>query len=372
MVPPPFAGYPSGCPECGTTKYLFSCKCHAIFYCRYEHKRLHSRIHNEVCCLAIVTARQNYEDGKRELSGSQVKFLHPEDVLQIDSIYLTKSKNPVFDKCLKHRHVLARALRTVHTRQGLDESTDLLRWNTILRPESEYSAPRVVASYLIRASRDDECHAFLWQYTLSLCRRKKWLTDEQMATVGNGDPWNDGYLLHRPFVPSLVLIFATLIKLRMLTELEELEKINDAVTETVGRKLPLELLEHIRFHLFKNPILATRHNTRQTSYREKIVLLRGQIARLWWAVRARCRYMWPYLLDCRVLLRLECSRHTHRMGRAGCTLCHLKEMSKFHIEDAWKQSPGALEYITDMVYRYDSECIVGDDEFLGYRATLQA
>ncbi|KAH8429347.1 uncharacterized protein LDX57_007013 [Aspergillus melleus] len=293
------------------------------------------------------------------------------NVLEIDPVHLKEGRDQAFEKCLEDRHALARALRAARTRQALEESATYLKWNTILRPDTlDLACPRVVASYLIRTNRDDECHDFLRQYTLAICRSKGWLSDEEMTNERSSDSWNDTDLLHSPFVPTTVLLFATLIKLRMLRELQMFDEFDGAVSDSIGHRLPLELLELVRSHLHDNPILANTRTSRRSNYKDGIYHVKAQIDRLWWEVRQRCKYIWPYLVDHRVMLRPECCRHNHRMGHTGCTFCNLQDIARFNIEDAWKQSPGALAYIAEMAFKHDAACLVSDDDFIDLRATF--
>lgn len=345
----PFPNYPAGCLECSVEKNLFLCECGAALYCQPAHKELKHERHIDVCRI-IVNLRQKYENLKSRLSEDELKSIYPENVMEWN-FHTTESIQVA--EVVQARLRLAVFLQAAYTRQGLEESIDLFRWTSILRPLRKTEGvedPCFVASHLILSNRDDECRHFLREFTFSTYKWNGWSIDGGMASDPTRDPWDETDSTSSRCIPTIVCIFATLIKIRMLFELRELREIHEAVTERIGSRLPLELLDCIRFYLHRNPILATMSSARNTDYDERIEILQQQIFSLWWKVHQRCSFIWPFVIDERVSLLHNPSDW---QPRHYCDHCNVIFASRDVIIDAWKHSPGAVDVISELLHRHD-------------------
>lgn len=241
----------NACYVCSRTSHLLRCsRCRVEYYCSREHQTSYYKFH-KLICRNIHEGREMIEREKRPLLQGDWFEKHvghferfPETHAYIDALYRYSM-----------RLTYVRTLDAVET-----ALTTLLEMHRLC-PSDIAGGREAMPALMIRLGQDQEAYDFVKGYAIPSSSSVDHVGGAAKAftKVEGADPFEDvSYLCDlcdRAAIEPCLVVAVVLSKMRMLLGLRNLQHV-----EILKKRLPRELLDEVKCHIFDSSIV--RGNTR--------------------------------------------------------------------------------------------------------------
>ncbi|KYK59248.1 hypothetical protein DCS_00378 [Drechmeria coniospora] len=344
---------PLACHLClGQNGNLHRCSaCRTVYYCGKECQVSDRRAHKKAC-KSVQRARAYHEDEEKKLRWIPGDFPSPDRVFDahVGRFWAITETRPY----MRARYLLVDVLLLCFGRVGgsvlvveeaLAHLLDLMR----LARKDQMLLRQQVPSLYIRLGRDQEAYDFMkWFATTVEDPDYDWTDlDRPFLDVENADVFEP---LEMPWTRTRDLdlgqaVAMTLIKMRLLLDLEALQNVRVALRGT----LPAEIIEMIRDNLVGR-IVGARPGLLLAPPEVTVGLARtmkGQVRELHAAVQANSPHLWKLLAADPDSCKLEMPRMLHMYHKHGSrdeamTTCWFSSA-------AWHETPGAVAMLRRLI-----------------------
>jgi hypothetical protein len=326
----------SGCaaPSCLRTKNLSHCfTCRAVAYCSHEHQYSHRTWHRYVCT-KIKKAQAFFDKQEKASRRSEGDSIFAEGGWgDLWGIYESRE---YMRTCVALVEALLRANTELAITSSLHHLLNMLR---LCRIDPSGARDLVPALYL-RLGRDQEAYDFCkWWATTGHDVDHYWgdlsmpYLDTRDADVFEGV---DLFTSPPGYLPHLVTI--TLLKIRLLIDLQTLQR----AKKTAGPHVPREILDIIHQHCAFSAVTSTTRILERENQAPHIARLRVQVKDLYTAVQVANIYFWPAMVEPGDHLIVRPT--SYGSGDQG-----QMEVVLQHTYNAWAETPGAIGVIEEML-----------------------
>ena len=333
----------SRCAYCDRAAPHLRCsRCKILFYCSRAHQAAHRGAHKQACNF-VGAMHEDLAMVEKDLR-SQPGHLPPDpqrclweaargDFWRYDETHVYMG--------LRVDTINAISDMRPESRASLQTQLDFVMGSLHLaHADVNWSYPGIRIKFpqlTTRLGQDQECFDFIkWWMTTGRDPDYKWGQEpERYLDIHGVDVFGRWPTCLREY-PTYAL-FVTLIKIRMLLDLYELQKVFYAV----GGRLPPEILDQIRACVPQTAVIAANHGCMFGSFRhlsERVRTLEQQISDLYDMVDHVDEYIW----DALVTWTEGMLKSWENYGVGGPpVLIHVLT----HAYKSWAETPAALEYI---------------------------
>lgn len=321
---------------CSTTTGLSRCSaCRTVRYCSREHQAAHRPAH-KAACTKIKKALRKLEAEELELIEEEGDDIFTEEKGRFWGIYETRPY-------MRARYDVVEALLKVNTVQAVTTALEnhLLEMLHLSRGDNMGVRDQVPA-LLLRLGRLQEAYDFcMW-----------WATIEQDTYYDWGDtslPYLDtkgadvfgsveAFTARAPFLNVSHSVAVTLIKIRLLFDVQALQK----ATEEVGPRVPHEILAHILRYVPNSNISYGTGTIGREDHALLIPKLQGQIRKLFAGIKESNPHFWPALSNPGE--NLTARPITWSFGSKS----HMQLTLQYNY-NSWAETPGAIGIIEELL-----------------------
>jgi hypothetical protein len=196
----------------------------------------------------------------------------------------------------------------------------------------------LMPALMLRLNKDQECYDFVKWWTIIRNQDDyDWGdTDLPYMDIKNADAFEDIDYLCGMFMDVSQVVAITLLKVKLVLDLQALGNIKDAA----GDKVPAEILNSMRLQIVSSPIITgNREILERDDHKAAITELTTQIRALHRAVQRANEYFW----DC--LINYEEPELPQAFSPGSFEEAQL---ALHYSYDAWLECPGALKFIEDI------------------------
>jgi hypothetical protein len=327
----------NGCGYCGKTENLQRCGgCKVMLYCNREHQTLHRPSHKPACS-AISRKRTKYEEEEEKLRNDPGDWMTPANVFETSvghfwGILATRDY-------MRARFAFADAVGKVRTQQAVQEQLNHLMDMLQLCRGDNMGVRSLIPALMLRLNQDQRCYDFVKWWTLITDKSDyDWGdTDLPYLDIRNADVFEDVKYLDRRWMDLSHLAAVTLLKIKLVLDLEALKNTRD----TVGRKVPREIQNNIRPHVVTTSVIA---NNRELMEHDELELtinqLNNQIHILYLAVRKTNKHFWHSLVD---------YEKPELPGTYSHGSLEEAQLALHYSYDSWVDTPGATKFIEEII-----------------------
>ncbi|KAL3472688.1 hypothetical protein BJX99DRAFT_234978 [Aspergillus californicus] len=322
------------CGRCGKSDDLLRCTgCKAIFYCSRDHQ-VADRDSHKAACKKVVSTRKECQLEETEIrntpGGTPLSWGNPFEtgVGHFWGILETRDY-------MRARFAWASALGDMGTRTGVEEQLahfmDMLR----LCRSDNMGVRSLVPALMLRLDRDQECYDFakFW-FTVASESDYDWGNmDLPHLSIKGADVFEEVKCFTDGYPDLAQLVAVTLLKIKLVLDLEALQK----STNTAGSKVPREVLDNIRSHVPRSPIISKNREFVQSDDHEgTIKTLREQVSQLYQAVARTNKHYWKLLLS---------GKEPQLPDAYSQGSIEEAQLSVSYTVDAWYELPAAMDFI---------------------------
>ncbi|EME83909.1 uncharacterized protein MYCFIDRAFT_119762, partial [Pseudocercospora fijiensis CIRAD86] len=313
--------------------------CKVVRYCSKEHQTEDWPRH-KVQCVTVKKARSAMDREERKLrqEPDQPDPFRNGDPFETDvghfwGIIETRSY-------MRAKYGYLDGLRKVKTKEAvqaaLDQANDCLR----LCRGDNMGVRDMVPALMIRLGKDQQAYDFLkWYCTTGEEPDYDWgdmslpyldLKDENVLEELHEN-------MHHTYAGIEVIASMTLIKLRLLFDIQELER-----RSPVGEKLPQEILDLVREQMASN--IISKNEALMSDIRNGVSLkpyihkLEGQLDVLFQAAKENNKHFWPAIVN-------PGSALTARPASYSMGSKEEMQLKLQYLYEAWEETPGAIEWV---------------------------
>ncbi|RDW57053.1 zinc finger MYND domain-containing protein [Aspergillus mulundensis] len=322
-----------GCGQCGKTENLMRCSgCKVMLYCGREHQAAHRNKHKSAC-KDVVKARNRCQLEEEKIRNT------PNDDLSWGNAFETGPGRfwGILETrdYMRARFTLAEAVGIVGTKQGLQEKLDHYMDMLRLCRGDNMGIRSFVPAIMLRLNMDQESYDFMKWWLIERDDYDWGDMSQPYLDIKNADVFEEMSFLQDPkSFPGLDhLVGLTLLKVKLLLDLKELEKL----TAYAGSKVPREILDEIRLQAPVSPIIANNQQLRQRDdHSATIKLLDRHIRELYKTALKRNKFIWEALVT---------AIDGSHPGMYTIGSKEEAQYSLFNSLEAWWETKGAMDYI---------------------------
>jgi hypothetical protein len=225
---------------------------------------------------------------------------------------------------------LACLLTTRGHEEAIKHYMEVLRLGRLGPGNSWFNIHRFIAWTLFELDKDHDCYDFITAWVTAACRESDLAEDTMLYTRFRRASLLEAVELPWKSINDIRLVAPfILMKLKLLFDLQAL----DTTTKVVGPKVPLEILDNIRFYVpSSSVILANPELLRSNDHSATIVILQQQT-----------RSLYKKATEVRVHLTKELKQN----DRHSIVSRHIKLDLEFS-HNCWVVVPGATDYINKL------------------------
>ncbi|KAL4862169.1 hypothetical protein BDV12DRAFT_49041 [Aspergillus spectabilis] len=322
------------CGLCGKSEDLLRCTgCQAMFYCSRDHQVADRDAHKAACKkVARKRKESQFEETKIRNTPGGDPFswgnAFETGVGRFWSILETRDY-------MRARFAWASALGDLGTRTGVEEQLahfmDMLR----LCRGDNMGIRSLVPALMLRLNQDQECYDFAkWWFTMGSEGDYDWGNmDLPYLSIKGADVFEEVKFFTGRFPDLAQLVAVTLLKIKLVLDLEALQK----STHTAGSKVPREVLDDIRSHVPRSPVISNNRELVQSDdHKGTIKTLREQIRQLYQAVARTNEHYWKLLLS---------GKEPQLPSAFSKGSIEEAQLSFSYTIDAWYELPAAIDFI---------------------------
>ncbi|KAE9973220.1 hypothetical protein BLS_005919 [Venturia inaequalis] len=329
------------CAVCGTGKDLLRCgMCKVQRYCGRDHQAEHRPAH-KAACTAVKKKRSTMEEEEQELRRLNGDIFEEEEG-RFWGIHETRPY-------MRARYAFVEALVKVGTYDAVEVAYDNLRDMLRLCRGDNMGVRDVIPGLLLRLGRDQECYDFIkWWNTEGNGNSFDWVDmDLPYLDVKDADVFESPEYLCREFGALAHTVAATLVKVKVMLDLEDLAALNDLGDDP--KKLPQELVDKIKKFTPRSPIVSKNKDIMDGKSTLSPNTLAIQIADMYESVEKRNKHFWQALVNP--------GRHLGARPNAYCQgSVQEMELVLNYSYAAWAETPGAIQWmVEEFMDEYDFE-----------------
>ncbi|PLB51315.1 hypothetical protein P170DRAFT_474857 [Aspergillus steynii IBT 23096] len=328
---------PTGCIYCErSTNLLFCNKCKVAEFCR-EHKHMHLEAEQAGKCKFIGSAYGWMEHSFNLYQEFLASDATTQPMATI-SPQMVEFRRGIFHGAC---YTLARSMRLVVTRRSIEYQAFYL---DIARDSKGWWTDIVLPAMYIRLGKDSRAWGLIREWTnyYIKCRTPPHQV-LYLRSLNNTTPFDDPYPLFQCHGCQLP-VMATLIKIRMLVDLESV----DAVREAARQRLPQEILEMVATNIPSTDIIAQEQDLSFNDHIRDVKVLQKHIMWLFRRVDSECSDFWPYI-QYGYRPHIRTCKCTSGSLFPGDHCVWDSSLNRVAVRDAWLESPGAIEYLKELL-----------------------
>jgi hypothetical protein len=313
--------------------------CKAVAYCSHDHRYAHRPGHRSVC--ARIKKAQAIFDKQEKVARR----------LEGDSIFAEGGWGDLWGiresrEYMRTCVALVEALLKSNTELAVTSSLHHLHNMLRLCRNDPSGARDLVPALYLRLGRDQEAYDFCrWWATTGHDTNHHW-ADLSMPYLDTKDAdvferveiFTVSELYFPLYLPHLVII--TLLKIRLLIDLQSLQR----AKEIAGPHVPREILDTVQEHCTFSTIVSTTRIMERKTQVPHIAKLRVQVKDLYAAVQNANAYIWAAIVEPGENLRARPT--SYGSGDKGQMQVVLQ-----HTYNAWAETPGAVAVVEELVKR---------------------
>jgi hypothetical protein len=327
-----------GCaaPSCLKTKDLSRCPtCKAAAYCSHEHQYSHRPGHRSVCT-KIKKAQAIFDKEERASRLSESNNIFADGGWGY--LWGIRESREYMRTCVALVEALLKTNTALAVSMSLSHLLEMLR---LCRTDPTGARDLVPALYL-RLGRDQEAYDFCRWWATTGHDVDHYCGDLSMPYLDTRDAdvfeGVEIFTSSRGYLPHLVTI--TVLKIRLLIDLQSLQR----AKELAGPYVPREILDTIQEHCTFSTVTSNTRITKRENQAPHIAKLRVQVKDLYVAVQNANSYFWPAMTEPGDNLRVRPT--SYGSGDKGQMQVVLQ-----HTYNVWAETPGAIGVVEELLKR---------------------
>ncbi|KXS99799.1 hypothetical protein AC578_8883 [Pseudocercospora eumusae] len=303
--------------------------CKVVRYCSKEHQTEDWPRHKSQC-VVVKKARSAMEREERKLHDNLEENdpFHNGDPFETGvgnfwGIIETRSY-------MRAKYGYLNGLRMIKTKEAIEAALDQANDCFRLCHSDNMGVRDMAPALMIRLGKEQQAYDFLKWHCTAGEELDYDLKDENVMEALHEK-------MHDKYGSLAMMVSITLIKLRILFDIKELEQ-----PSPVGEKLPQEILDLVREHMAsdiisKNEALMSDISN-GVSLKPHIQKLEGQLDVLFRAVKQNNKHFWPAMVN--PGSALTATPATYSMGSKEEMQLMLQ-----YLYEAWEETPGAIKWV---------------------------
>ncbi|KAF2747428.1 hypothetical protein M011DRAFT_402188 [Sporormia fimetaria CBS 119925] len=333
-------GLETGCAVCQQHENLSRCgACKVVSYCGKEHQ-VQARATHKWFCNEVKRAQATLDNEDAKLRNIQGDVLTPDNPLEnpraIGHFWGIWETRPY----MRARYALIEAQLKFNTRNAVEAATEHVMDLFRLCRSDNMGVRDLAPSLLLRLGRDQEAYDFCkWWATCDPDGKYDW-GDLSLPYLSVKDA--DVFEPVDPFVGEFRSlshgIAVTLIKIRLLVDLQALER----AREEAGPHVPQEILDSILQEAANSPIVKENRKILERDQKLYIEELKKQVKQMYDGVNKLNKYFWAAILHPTEKDLTARPNYTSFGNRQEM------QVQLRHWYNAWAETPGAVGVIEEL------------------------
>ncbi|KAM0190715.1 hypothetical protein ACHAPI_009241 [Fusarium lateritium] len=326
----------SPCPAGFQSPNLLRCGgCSVVKYCGQAHQKT-DRPRHKVQCIPITQQKKKLAEEEAKLRanpGEDTGGQNPFDNA-VGVFWFFISTRPYMQARFDHISAILNVRTGEAAEVALSESLEMLR---LCRGDNMGVRSQVPALYL-RLGRDQDAYDFIKWYGAEADSSYNW---HDMSLPYLNLKGEDAFepVLEKPHYYDVCFTVAlTLIKIRLMKDLEGLQKFKRSKPNATGE----ELYDYLQEEAMSDVLLNRADVVAQDSYEATITDLRGQTLQLYKMVKEKNAHFWPGVMNPN-LYAYDVPTAYSPGSRAEAVLIFRNSWY------SWSETPPAIEYIRDVI-----------------------
>lgn len=338
-----FTYLPSECEICHEQSGLVPCaECGVVGYCSDEHKTAHKAQHN-AACKAIKTCHDKVKNHleKLECETNNVNLAAARRSHILEDFHI----QPYLEARRNLLHEICKTKNDKPLKIQLQHVTELM-W----RCKWEYRDIRWAApGIMLRLGKDQYCYDFIKRWSRGV-NKLGYAQGYLHYQVRNGDIFQSPNGICQPHLNLSLLVSLTLLKIKVLLDLERLEESESCLRECA--EFPQELIDMVQQHVPQSPFVNNSRAIVKGGIvrRAMIMKLAPQVRSLLSRVRRKNPHFWPALFNSQQHLQAEVSLGFPPHAVLGGSLGEMQLVLRWTY-DSWAETPGAIQFAWDNMPR---------------------
>ncbi|KAH7073745.1 hypothetical protein BKA63DRAFT_491720 [Paraphoma chrysanthemicola] len=327
--------------KCTKTSNLSRCAaCKVVYYCGREHQTSDRPSHRSFCS-KIKKAQAGFEQEEKALRREEGDIIFEEGRGHFWGLLETRDY-------MRARYTLVEALLKVNTVQAVTVALEHLLEMLQLCRSDNMGVRDVVPGLYLRLERDQDAYGFCkwWAEVGEDANYDFGDTDLPYLDTKDADAFEDVKLFTGRYSSLSFVVNITLIKIRLLADLQSLQR----AKELAGPHVPREILDHIQQHTVGSIVANSPNIIKREDQRPHIAELRDQIQQLFYAVQGANPHFWPALLQPGENLRARPTSYSH--GSKAQMQLILQ-----YTYNAWSETPGAIGIMETLWNQYEDAAL---------------
>ncbi|KAH5046815.1 MYND-type zinc finger protein samB [Parastagonospora nodorum] len=305
--------------------------CEAVQYCSHEHQLIDRPGHRSACS-KIRKARASYKKAEKSLRRRYGDAMTERDWRPV-------WRRGAAWEYMRLRRSLVEALLKVNTAQAITLASEHLFDTLRLWRTDEMCARDVVPALLHRLGRVQDAYDFCHWWATTGHADHDWQDPRAgYLDTKNADVFQGLEIFTAREKDLSHLIVVTLIKIRLLMDLQSVQR----AREFAGPHVPREILDTIQQHCITSIVACESRIIERDDQSAQVAGLRKQILELYTVVTELNPHFWPALIEPGE--HLKARPVSYKQGDEGQMQLVLQ-----HNYNAWSETPGAISVIEEFM-----------------------